>query len=77
MSNLPDRYAWCFSHGLMHTFDPEAPWCTASWVWLSSRDKDDALADKQQRYGDAEFLHQLPADEQLAVIGLVAENPTP
>lgn len=65
---LPVRFAWCFSHGVMHRFDPADPWCTATWVWLASRDEADALADKAARYGDAQFLHHLPADQQLAII---------
>jgi len=75
MSNLPDRYAWCFSHGFMHTFDPEMPWCTATWVWLDGDFKDQAASDKQQRYGDAKFLHELPDTEaQLAVMDLSREQ---
>lgn len=77
MSNLPDRYAWCFSHGFMHTFDPESPWCTADWVWLDGDSEDAAMADKAARYGDAQFLHQLPdLEAQLAVIGLCEQRPT-
>ncbi|MFE6000337.1 hypothetical protein ACFQ6C_26310 [Streptomyces sp. NPDC056454] len=62
-------FAWCFSHGRLHLFTSEAePWCTATWVILVGADRDDALADKQQRFGDAAFLHQLPGTDQLAII---------
>ena len=62
-------YAWCFSHGTLHQFaGPEGPWCTADWVWLSGFTIDQALAAKQAAYGDAQFLDQLPAETQLAVI---------
>jgi hypothetical protein len=62
------RYAWCFDHGRLHAFDPDAPWCTAWWVWLDGADEVLATQDKRLRYGDAEFLHQLPDDQQLAII---------
>lgn len=65
----PMRYAWCWSHGALHKFPAgQDPWCTATWVWLDGTVEEDALTDKQARYGDARFLHQLPADQQLAII---------
>lgn len=71
MSNLPVRYAWCFSHGALHTFDPATPWCTALWVWLAGDNPSDAEADKHHRYGRAVFLHDLrEPEQQTAVIEL-------
>lgn len=62
-------FAWCFSHGTMHHFPAgEEPWCTASWVWLAGLTREQAEASKQAAYGDARFLHELPAREQLAII---------
>ncbi|WP_275558467.1 hypothetical protein [Streptomyces sp. 5-6(2022)] len=60
-------YAWCFSHGRLHHFDDE-PWCTATWAILPGATEDEALATKEERYGDAEFLHQLRDDQQIALI---------
>jgi hypothetical protein len=77
VSNLPDRFAWCFSHGFMHPFDPEAPWCTASWVWLNGDHKQDAEADKRARFGDAQFLHELPDGQQLTLIHYAADHTNP
>ncbi len=58
-------YAWCFSHGRMHTFvpsteHPDGAWCTAEWMPLDGGTEDAALTDKQTRYGDAQFIHHLP-----------------
>jgi hypothetical protein len=62
----PVRFAWCFSHGRLHT-DPA--WCTASWSPLpGATTEEEALTEKRQRFGDAEFLHQLPLGLQVAVI---------
>lgn len=64
-------FAWCFSHGTLHRFrTTDTPWCTANWVWLSSRDESDAMADKQWRYGNAQFLDDLSPDDQAAVLDL-------
>lgn len=69
VGSLPIRFAWCWSHGAMHKFPAgQEPWCTAQWTWLDGPDEPAALADKEQRYGDARFLHQLPGDVQLTVI---------
>ena len=62
-------YAWCFSHGRDHRFDGE-PWCTATWTPLAGRTEEEALRDKEERFGDAQFLHQLPAERQLLLIQL-------
>lgn len=59
-------FAWCFSHGLMHTFDGE-PWCTASWVVLDASDKATAHAVKLARFGDAQFMRDLPFEIQIEV----------
>jgi hypothetical protein len=58
-------YAWCFSHGRLHRFTDE-PWCTATWTRLDGDTEADAIANKIGRYGDAQFVHQLPAEQQLA-----------
>lgn len=60
-------YAWCFSHGRLHRFDG-TPWCTATWVRLTGVTKSDALANKRARYGNAQFLHQLPDEQQYQLI---------
>ncbi|MBD0743534.1 hypothetical protein [Streptomyces sp. CBMA152] len=60
-------YAWCFSHGRLHRFDGD-PWCTATWTPLDGGSETEALADKQARYGDAQFLHQLPDEQHLDLI---------
>jgi hypothetical protein len=63
------RYAWCFSHGTMHRFpEGDRPWCTAAWVAFTATTEDNAMAAKQHAYGDARFLHELPATQQLEVI---------
>lgn len=66
----PTLYAWCFSHGCIHRFITKRdPWCTATWAPLVGSTEAEALADKQTRYGDAQFLHQLPdMDVQLALV---------
>jgi hypothetical protein len=71
-------YAWCFSHGTLHRFQPAAePWCTASWVHLDAYSEEVALAIKQRAWGDARFLHELAPDKQLAIIGLAEGRRTP
>jgi len=63
------RYDWCFDHGYMHKFPvDQEPWCTAVWVAFTATSIEDAQAAKQAAYGDAQFLHQLPAAKQLEVI---------
>ncbi len=65
-------FVWCFSHGRLHTFSPtseypDGAWCTALWSRLKGDHEKAALADKKARYGDAQFLHHLPLDVQVAV----------
>lgn len=60
-------FAWCFSHGRLHHFGDE-PWCTATWAVLPGTTEAEALAVKEQLYGNAEFLHQLPDEQQIALI---------
>ncbi|MFE1767257.1 hypothetical protein ACFW81_23940 [Streptomyces angustmyceticus] len=60
-------FAWCFDHGRLHQFD-DNPWCTARWVSLPGDNGEDALDVKYERYGTAQFLHQLPDEQQVAVI---------
>jgi hypothetical protein len=60
-------YAWCFSHGRLHHFADDF-WCTATWARLAGSTEAEALADKQARFGTAEFLHQLPAEQQMHLI---------
>lgn len=65
-----DRYAWCFSHGRMHTFPVgREPWCTAWWVPLAGNTEQAALAEKRNRYGDAQFMHHLSVEQQAAIVG--------
>jgi hypothetical protein len=66
-------YAWCFSHGCIHWFrpsaqDPDGAWCTANWMRLDGATEEDALKDKQARFGDAQFDHHLPPETRLLVI---------
>ncbi|MEV0220842.1 hypothetical protein [Streptomyces sp. NPDC050704] len=64
------NYAWCFSHGTLHRFRyRETPWCTAQWVSLDAYSEEAALAVKQRAWGGARFLHELPAEQQLAIAG--------
>lgn len=70
---MPEKltYAWCFSHGTLHSFPTsDTPWCTATWVAFTATTEADALAAKQEAYGDAQFLHDLPNDQQVEVIEL-------
>lgn len=62
-------YAWCFSHGTMHRFQPGTePWCTATWVAFTETTEPGAHAAKQYAYGDARFLDELSIEKQLEVI---------
>lgn len=61
-------YAWCFSHGRMHRFDPEEPWCTATWIRLDAGSEAEALTVKQERYGDARFVGDLPLHQQAGLV---------
>lgn len=74
-------YAFCFDHGRAHTFPAGTkPWCTAAWVPFRVSTEEDALEAKQAAYGDARFLHQLPGDKQLEIIGIQeswAQHPQP
>ncbi|MBT2430550.1 hypothetical protein J7F02_34510 [Streptomyces sp. ISL-112] len=63
------HYAWCFSHGMLHAFpEGDTPWCTANWIAFTATTRLDALAAKHAAYGDAQFLHDLPADQQIEII---------
>lgn len=74
-------YAWCFSHGRMHFFSPTAEhpdgaWCTAFWVPLAGDTEEAALADKQARFADALFDHQLGPERRVEVFEAhAARNP--
>jgi hypothetical protein len=68
------NYAWCFSHGRLHHFAGHA-WCTATWTPLTGTSEAEALADKHNRYGDAQFLDQLPLEQQYELID-VPPRPT-
>lgn len=67
-------YAWCFSHGRLHTFWPSRTWCTANWIEMDGATEEEALYDKQGRFGDASFIHDLPADLRLFVLAACAEH---
>lgn len=60
-------YAWCFSHGRLHHFTND-PWCTAIWTRLNGDTEAEAVANKEARYGDAQFVHQLSAEQQITFI---------
>lgn len=74
-------YAWCFSHGRMHCFRPsseypDGAWCTALWVRLTGHTEEAALADKQARFTDARFDHELGPERQAEVFKeFAARNP--
>jgi len=76
MTETKPRFAWCFSHGRLHTFwTDETPWCTATWVWLDGTTEDEAMQIKASAYGEAVFLHDLPsAEAQLAVMDKSKED---
>lgn len=62
-------YAWCFDHGVLHKFDPDAaPWCTANWVGFNARSEKEALEAKVMAYGDVLFFDDLPYDKKLEVL---------
>lgn len=64
-------YAWCFSHGLLHTFPAGTdPWCTGNWVPFSARSEAEALEGKTMSYGDAVFFDDLTGDQKLEVLGI-------
>lgn len=68
MTDPTPTYAWCFSHGRMHTFySDREPWCTAMWAPVSGDTEEAALAAKRERYGDAQFIHHLPLGGQAEV----------
>lgn len=61
-------YAWCFSHGRMHAFGSgSTPWCTATWMRVHGDTPEAALAAKQERWGEARFVHDLPPSQQMEV----------
>ncbi|MBQ1165212.1 hypothetical protein KBZ21_45310, partial [Streptomyces sp. A73] len=66
-------FAWCFDHGRMHHFDGP-PWCTAAWAPLDATTEAEAQDETARRWGDAQFFHQLPAEQQLALIDQPQEN---
>ncbi|ARX81567.1 hypothetical protein SMD44_00965 [Streptomyces alboflavus] len=69
------RYAWCFSHGLLHRFaDGPEPWCTATWTWIDGATEDEAQAAKKQRFGNARFLDELPGEQQLELLDISDES---
>ncbi|MGW2657009.1 hypothetical protein ACWC1D_25545 [Streptomyces sp. NPDC001478] len=58
------RYAWCFSHGMLHAFpEGETPWCTGLWVAFTATTNAEALASKHAAYCDAQFLDELPVEK--------------
>lgn len=62
-------YAWCLDHGRLHHFtQKEGAWCSALWVALDGTDEQSALADKQARFGDAQFFDQLPQQVQVELV---------
>jgi len=64
-----NRYAWCFSHGVLHTFrEGDTPWCTGLWIAFTATTKAEALASKHAIYGDTQFLDGLPVEKQIEVI---------
>lgn len=67
-------YAWCFSHGRLHTFWPSRAWCTAAWIELDGASEEEAMRDKRGRFGDALFIHGLPEEQALAVLAACAER---
>ncbi|MFF4417052.1 hypothetical protein ACFYY8_31410 [Streptosporangium sp. NPDC001559] len=72
-ADLPTTwFAWCFSHGRLHRFTPsreypDGAWCTAHWSRLAGATEEEALADKANRFGDAQFIDQLPLEVQVEV----------
>jgi hypothetical protein len=70
-------FAWCFSHGTLHRFDPEDPWCTATWIAFTATSGKEAFEAKRHAYGDARFLDQLSPEQQLEVIEAAETRPSP
>lgn len=71
------RYAWCFSHGLMHTFENADPNCDGTWVYLEGTNRQEAWADKNRRYAQAAFLRDLPTlRDRMAAIVTSGKNKT-
>jgi len=66
-------YAWCFSHGQLHAFTAN-PWCTATWVRVNGSTEEEAVTDKEARFGDARFLHELSGEQQLEVIEIAEQR---
>jgi hypothetical protein len=64
-----ELFAWCFSHGRLHRF-ARPPWCTATWARLAGATEAEAMADKDARFGGAQFMHQLPLETQLELVEL-------
>ncbi|MCX5137613.1 hypothetical protein OOK06_36710 [Streptomyces sp. NBC_00340] len=76
MTGGQPTFAWCFSHGTMHRFQPDTdPWCTANWVAFTATAEDTALKAKTHAYGNARFLHELPVEQQLEVIEIGEARP--
>jgi hypothetical protein len=67
-AEMGERFAWCFSHGRLHRFTAK-PWCTATWVGLRSITEAGATAEKLAQFGEAQFFHHLPPEEQALVLG--------
>lgn len=62
-------YAWCLDHGRLHRFaQKDGAWCSALWVELNGNDEQSALADKHDRFGEAQFFDQLPLKDQREII---------
>lgn len=75
MSDDPPVYAWCFSHGRMHTFsDMREAWCTADWIPLDGSTEGAAHADKVARYGDAIHHGHLSLEAQERLIAEVEQR---
>lgn len=67
-------HAWCFSHGRMHTFGSDGTWCGGNWVDLGTPYLAVAEDEKRVHFGDARFMHELPAEAQEAVMAQVKER---
>jgi hypothetical protein len=53
----------------MHTFWPDrTAWCTATWTVVDGATEEDAFEAKVKRFGDAQFIHHLPLDQQEEII---------
>lgn len=60
----PLGFAWCFSHGRLHVMPS---WCTAAWIQLVGTTQQEAMVNKHERFGKAQFLHELLLDRQMEV----------